>query len=140
MVLDSRYTRVAPIVAGAVQHGLAEPPPDSLATSALLDSHLGELVGTAPSGYQSDGSDGLTIVQRHQDRAAGVENLLARVVEIEEVGVLDFPVTRDPVQVHLAERFSMLGPEVDDLDFRTLAPLVPPFHFIDMEIIPSVVT
>ena len=31
---------------------------------------------------------------------------------------------RDPVQVHSAERIGMLGPEVDDLDSRGLAPFV----------------
>jgi hypothetical protein len=40
----------------------------------------------------------------------------------------------------LAERFSMLRPEVDDLDFRVLALLVMLCHVTAMETIPSVAT
>ena len=127
-------------VAGTVQQSPAEQPPDSPAPGSLVDGHLGEFVGTAPHGYESDRSDGLTFVQRHEDRAAGVEDLLPRVVEVEPVGVLDLPVKSDPVEVHLAERFSMLSPEVDDLDFRVLALRVVLCHVTAMETIPSVAT
>ena len=121
------------LIAGTVEQGPAEPPPDSHATNALVHGHLGELIGTASPGYESDRSDRLTFVERHENRAAGVENVLPRVVEIEAIGVLDLPVKSDPVKVHLTERVSMLRPKIDDLDLRAFAPLGRLFHVTDME-------
>ena len=125
-------------LACTVEQGPSEPPPDSPTTNALVDGHLGELVGTTPHGYEGDRSDGLTLVQRHEDRATGLEDFSPRVLEIRAVGVLDLPVKSDPVQVHLAERFGVLRPEVDDLDLSVLARLVVPFHVTDIQVIPSV--
>ena len=122
--MDSRYTTGSPHLAGALQHRPAELPSDVLATSVLVDRHLGELVGPATHGNESNRTYDLAIVQGHENRAAWIEDLLPRMVEINEIGVLDLPILGDPVQVHSAERIGMLGSEVDDLDSHGLAPFV----------------